>query len=131
METDGCYSLVGSNTFSGVTVDQNGLVSGIPAEADMVYVAAGDTIGYYTIVESISTGAELDEGRIKLDDSYHDESVWYHTNTDEDPLIHGSEPCVFPIGANGNGILNDFTASAPILTLAIGWYHGCMGVRGS
>ena len=129
VETDGCYSLVGSNTFSGVTVSQNGLVSGIPSESDMIQVAAGDVVGYYTIIQSISTGVELDEGRIKLDDSYHDEKVWYHTNTEEDPLIHGSEPCIFPIGTNG--ILNAFTTAAPILTLEIGWCHGCMGIKGS
>lgn len=126
MEKDGCYSLVGENTFHGLSVPYDGLVRGVPNESETITFSPGDVVGYYAYSNSNDSSnggggtGGLDEGRIILDEGYTNETAWYHTNTKSDPLTSGSDPCFFAVGNQADKTLQSFTSAAPVLSLDIG-----------
>lgn len=44
---DGCYGLVGENSFEDITATSDGLVSQTPEPSSIIGVSPGDVIGYY------------------------------------------------------------------------------------
>ena len=117
VEVDGCYSLIGENVLSDITPDKNGLVGTFVASGDGITVAPKDVVGLYTQFNGNIASGRSCNNEVMLDGSYLDESVWYHTNTEQDPLVHsGVASCPFPIGRN----LQSFTNSAPMLSIDMG-----------
>ena len=117
VEIDGCYSLVGENRFTSITLNTDDLVSETPEPSNIISVRPGDVVGYYTI----TNGNNPDEG-IQLNDDdvlFSTETVWYHTGTDEALMFRG-EMCPFPVSASSNsGFLTQSTDFGPIVSANI------------
>ena len=111
MQSDGCYSLVGENRFTSITL-ANGLVSETPEATNVVSVRPGDVVGYFSITELSSNGG------IQL---HHElltrETVWYHTSTGDNPLMAGVQSCPFPVGSESDRILSSSTNLGPIVSI--------------
>lgn len=116
VDADGCYTLIGENTLTAVTKGENGLVSMIVPPGDVIAVVPDDVVGIYAQTDGDMDidSTDTSNQEITLDGSYEDESVWYHVNTEDDPLVHaGPISCPFPVGRN----LESFTSAAPILSI--------------
>lgn len=125
MEGDGCYKLVGENSFVNMSVSDNGIMKATPDNSTFISVLPGDVVGYYiysTVNGNVSGGGEgsMGEGRTKLDARSANETVWYHSNTKSDPLISGTDSCYFAVGNKENRTLQSFTTAAPIFSLQLG-----------
>ena len=121
-ETNGCYTLVGYNTFNKVGTFAEGLVRAVILEEDYITVNPGDVVGLYAS-GSNNTGGEAGP-RIRLDESYTNETIWYHVNTPSIPLTYGSNPCYFSTGKESDRTLRSLTNMAPVLSVNMGkWIH--------
>lgn len=122
VSVDGCYGLVGENIFLDVTAAKDGLVSMMPSRCTVIKVAPGDVVGYFTELNgTTSTICTRNSTEIKLDVSYTEESIWYHTNTREEPLVNsGSTICPFPVGPESDKTLRSHMRAAPMLSVDIG-----------
>ena len=118
VEIDGCYSLVGENRFTSITLNTDDLVSETPEPSNIISVRPGDVVGYFTITNRNNPN----EG-IQLNDENEDfsrEIVWYHTSTDKDPLMFRGEMCPFPVSASSNNaLLTQSTDFGPIISANI------------
>ena len=105
---------MGENQYDNIqlVVDSGGLVNETVPSSNIITVQPGDVVGYYT--ESENGGNE----GIQLDTSYSDETIWYHTNSDDDPLIFLNGDCPYPIGSQS--VLKSSTNAGPILSVEIG-----------
>ncbi len=77
-DTDGCYSLVGSNFVNnGIAANVHNvrscIVIDVP-ENDQVVVEPGDVVGFYTDHDDGTGGVELDEGA-----QFANLEVWYRS----------------------------------------------------
>ena len=119
MNSDGCYGLVGENTFTNITLS-GCLVSVTPEPTNIITVQPGDVVGFYAVVGN----ARSSDG-IQLDTSFTGESVWYHRNTDNDPLTTRGEisVCPFPAGSQSDKVLKSFTNAAPMLSVDLSKQH--------
>lgn len=124
---DGCYAIVGESAFTNVVAEQDGLVSKWLDPEDMIGVSPGDVVGYYSQTDASGADSANDTG-VRLDRSYTEERVWYHVNTEEDPLMTaGLVTCLFPTGTQSNRILRSFTSAAPVISIDMGmWSHACV-----
>ncbi len=112
VQESGCYSLVGENRFTTISLN-DGLVYETPEPSNILTVQPGDVVGYFTLSRN-----GKDDG-IQLDNNQMIDSVWYHTNTDSDPLIYGGLECPFPVGSSTGRLLRSFTSAAPVLSVSI------------
>ena len=117
MNTDGCYGLVGENEFTSISSPNynNGLVSVTPEPTNIITAQPGDVVGFYA-----SSRMGPNDG-IQLDTSFTGESVWYHRNTDDDPLTTSGmvSVCPYPVGSQSGRILMSSTNAAPMLSVDI------------
>ena len=115
METDGCYSLVGENRFSRITLVGR-LVSETPEPTNIISVQPGDVVGYFaTSTRAINNGITV----TIHEDLLTGETVWYHTDTEMEPLIPSGEFCPFPVGSESDRILRSSTNLGPIVSVLI------------
>lgn len=114
---DGCYSLVGYDRYSGV-LGHAGLVSKVSKPSQRISFHSGDVIGLFIIRRHNFSIPSPRKGGIKLDTSYSEEAVWYHVNSQLDPLKVGNESCPVPVGPGR--MLKNFINAAPLLSLQIG-----------
>ena len=116
VNTDGCYGLVGENRFPSITLGDQGLVSETPEPTNIITVQPRDVVGFFVI----SHRANTNDG-IYLDSNFNEESVWYHRNTVDDPLVGIADPaiCPHPVGSQTNRVLISSTNAAPILSVDI------------
>ena len=114
VETTGCYSLVGSNRFTSVPLnDRVALVTPLPQER--IQFQPGDVLGFY--VESTRGG---DRGVVILNDlseqgdnGYETEEVWH---ADISNAVVPNFNCPFSVGSAG--VLNTFTRAAPVISIS-------------
>ena len=107
VDTDGCYTTIGSNYFPDIVLDSDRAVRETPLASERIEVQPGDVIGFH-----LTTILDKDDG-IQLAEDYTEESVWYTTGT-----LSGSNPsCPFPVGENR--MLSSFTNLAPRITAAV------------
>ena len=118
VESDGCYSMVGENRFTSIMFDN--VIEATPEPRNLISVRPGDVVGYFhTTNEGFSAS-----GGIQLQNELKRETIWYHTNTDADPLMAtGDETCPFPVGVQAGRILRSSTSRGPIISLDIGKLH--------
>ena len=114
VNSDGCYGLVGENVFTRISSPylNNGLISVTPEPTNRITARPGDVVGFYAVSR---------KGGIQLDTSFTGESVWYHRNTDNDPLVSRGEAsvCPFPVGSQADRVLRSSTNAAPMLSVDI------------
>ncbi len=113
VDTDGCYTLHGSNNFPNIpladpdTADR-GIVTGVVLpESERIEVQPGDVVGFY--LES----SRSDSDGIIYDEYREDESVWYTTGQ----FTGGGLTCPFPVGQGRT--LSSFVESAPLITATV------------
>lgn len=119
VDTNGCYSMVGYDRYSGV-LGYRGLVSKVSKPSRRITFHAGDVIGLLIFRHYNSSIPSPKKGGIKLDTSYSEEVVWYHVNSQLDPLKVGKESCPLPVGPGRK--LRDSINAAPLLSLQTGIY---------
>ena len=114
VKTTGCYSLVGTNRFSSVSLmNQVAMVTPLPQER--IEFQPGDVLGFY--VENTDRN---DGGVVIVTDSieqgtngYETEEVWY---ADLSNAVIGNLVCPYPVGR----VLNTFTNAAPVISVSYG-----------
>lgn len=123
VDSDGCYSLVGEDAFSqnleGFT---GGLVSADLGPSTAITVQPGDVIGYFTSSDSNDNSRSRINREIGIplfEPDSDSESVWYHSNTPEEPLLIGPGACRFPVGLGSDRILRSSTNAAPAFSVDI------------
>ena len=109
---DGCYRLVGENTFHEIDLEDGGLVCESPELGTEIPVQPGDVVGFHIDHES----GPGNRG-IQLDDSYSTERVWFQENA----TPTGESGCMFPVGDGRT--LRMFTNHAPILSVTLGEFE--------
>ena len=115
--SNGCYSLVGSNRFTSISLmNQVAIVTPLPQ--NRIQFAPGDVLGFF--VESAherpnDRGVVILSDRITLGDrGYETEEVWYADMSN--PLI-GPAHCPFPVGSSR--VLSSFTNAAPVISISV------------
>ena len=121
VESDGCYSMVGENRFSG-TLSRDGGAVLTPSPANVISVRPGDVVGYYQTANRNGSGILLNE------DLLRNETVWYQVNPEPGlPMTTGDESCPLPVGTQPDRILTSSHSLGPIISLDIG--KGLFGDR--
>lgn len=125
VSSDGCYNLVGQNSFYDITAESGPIVTLEPS--DVITVFPGNVVGYYVYYTQSNSEDPNIESVIKLNVNYSEESVWYHTNTKEDPLFTSGSPdtCLFAVGTEPDRAIKSFTNAAPILSLNMSKSNHC------
>ena len=114
VESDGCYSMVGENRFSG-TLSRDGGAVLTPSPANVISVRPGDVVGYYQTANRNGSGILLNE------DLLRNETVWYQVNPEPGlPMTTGDESCPVPVGMQPDRILTSSHSLGPIISLLIG-----------
>ena len=106
----GCYSLVGENRFTNITLIYRA-VSETPEPTNIISVQPGDVVGYY-VLSSIDDddGIQMDSG----DDSIN---IYYNEDNGRNPISLGPDSCQVSVGIEG--LLTISTYAAPQLSIDI------------
>ena len=116
VQESGCYSRVGSNTFTLMSQDSR-LAVVTPPPQERITIQPGDVLGFHvkssgrdtigvTLLEDFNTTGER---------NYKLEEVWY-ANVEQ--LVISNRNCPFAVGSKGQ--LNMFTRAAPVISVSIG-----------
>ena len=107
----GCYSLVGSNRFTSIPLAGD-VARVTPSPQDYIQFQPGDVLGFY-----VEGGREDDNGVNILTNpsSFTLERVWYG---DVDSPTSRSGSCPYSVG--GDGVLDELTRAAPVISIATG-----------
>ena len=115
--SNGCYSLVGSNRFTSISL-MNQIAIVTPLPQNRIQFEPGDVLGFF--VESAREWPD-DRGVVILSDritrgdgGYETEEVWYANMSN--PTI-GNAQCPFPVGYNR--ILSSFINAAPVISISV------------
>ena len=114
----GCYSLVGSNRFTSISL-MNQVAVVTPLVQNRIQFESGDVLGFF--VESARDNMPDDRGVVILGDritpgdgGYETEEVWYADMSN--PVI-GNAICPFPVGSNR--VLSSSTNAAPVISVSV------------
>ena len=108
VQDTGCYSLVGQNLFTSITMLNDHAITGL-VPTNTLQVSIGDVVGLY-VFNPIADGRG-----IQLDTS-NPASFWYATGA---TLSAGNPDCPLPVGA-GRALSLSRTDAAPIITVGVG-----------
>lgn len=118
VHTTGCYSLVGNNRFTSVTLS-GGVAKVTPLPQNWIQFQPGDVLGFY--VESSRRNNAASRGVVVLNDlevrgdrRSQREEVWYANIAHYPPYSH---ECPYPIGYY-YGVLHIFTNAAPVISIS-------------
>ena len=107
VESDGCYSLVGENSVTSVTLLE-GVIRETPSVAERIVVQPGDVVGFRLEGQYPSANPG-----VVVDRSYPREAVWYG-NIAPGPAAH----CPYPVGITRR--LRSSTNRGPLITASLG-----------
>ena len=116
VETNGCYSLAGSNRLTTVPPNSSIVVFTLPPD-DRIQFQPGDVLGFY-----VDGAQRLNEAGVVMlndfsergDKGYETEQVWYGTVADI--IINPDPDCLFSVGLRRH--LNTFTNAAPVISVS-------------
>ena len=106
----GCYSLVGNNRFTSISVS-GGVARVTPSPQDYFQFRPGDVLGFY--VEEAKTSSDIYNPGVVILTSYEDitgftsELVW-HASIAPTMATSQNGDCPYSVGRNG-GVLNTST----------------------
>lgn len=123
VKTSGCYSKVGNNTFTSVSLS-NDVAMVTPLPQDRIDFQPGDVLGF-SVIEARGTGrgvVVLHDSQTSGDGGYETEEVWYGTAAS--PLSDSN--CPYPVGSTR--VLNTNIRGAPVMTVSYSklmalWYY--------
>ncbi len=119
VDTDGCYTMQGTNHFSPISLadpgtPDRGIVTGVPLESERIEVQPGDVVGFYLESSRLTSDGIQFAGDNDNTSPYTDETVWFAT----DSLTPRPEAtCMYPVGTSG--LLNSSTNLAPLITATV------------
>ena len=116
--TEGCYSLVGNNTFTSVSLSkQIAVVTPLPQER--IDFQPGDVLGFRLKNTEKNDGGVvlLKDSATERDGDYETEEVWH---ADFNSLTFGTGECQLAVGSQLGGGLNTFTNAAPVISVGYG-----------
>ena len=121
MNRDGCYGLVGQNAFSNTLQSHSLVTEYTPEPTNIITVQPGDVVGFFAETRL----GMIRAAGIQLDTSFTGESVWYHRNTRDNPLIiRGNQAlCPYPVGSDSDKSLRSSTNAALILSADVCKYY--------
>ena len=109
VEITGCYSLVGNNRFTSVSLTaQVAIVTPLPQA--QIEFQPDDVLGL-SVENTILLIDSLEQG----DNGYETEEVWY---ADVSDAIIGHRECPNPVGTQPGRILNTITSAAPVISIS-------------
>ena len=117
VEVDGCYSLIGQDTYADIELDRDGLVDRTLEPEGFLPVQPGDVVGYF--MSRVGRTGERDGIQLEPREEDEGEEVWYQSDAAV-PLVLGSGLCLFSVGVEDGRTLMSFTNSAPILRVDVG-----------
>ena len=106
----GCYSLVGNNRFTSISLsDQVAVVT--PSPQDYIQFRPGDVLGFY-----VAEARENNNGVVVLTSpsSFTSELVWYASIV---PTMATSQNGDCPYSIGSTGVLNTVTHAAPVISI--------------
>ena len=112
----GCYSLVGNNRFTAISLSDGVALSlaPVPSASNYIQFQPGDVLGVY-----VEEAKDADDGVVILTrGSFTSELVWYASIA---PTMATSQngDCPYSVGSNG-GVLNTLTLAAPVISIETG-----------
>ena len=127
VETTGCYSLLGNNRFTSVTlISLVAIITPLPQER--IIFQPGDALGF-----SVENTNRDDGGAVLLmdysergDGAFETEEVWYG-DASNPVFVPANGQCPFPVGSQSGRILNTFTSAAPVISVSYSKtiHHAC------
>ena len=112
----GCYSLVGNNRFTSISLSGGVAESLVPSSSNYIMLQPGDVLGVY--VEEARSG---NDGVVILnsdvDESFTSELVWYASIA---PTMATSQNGDCPYSVGSRGVLNTLTQAAPVISISTG-----------
>ena len=110
VQENGCYSMVGENRYTSISLQRGGKVSETPEPSNILSVQPGDVVGCYTFSRRGTNDGILLDVRRSFD------SVWYHTGT----VNNNRQPdCPLPVGTETDRSLAFSTNAAPVLSVDV------------
>ena len=113
----GCYSLVGNNRFTSISVS-GGVAVVTPSPQDyIIHFQSGDVLGFY--VEDAKSSYYGSPGVVILTSpsQFTSESVWFAKIAGTTKASQNGD-CPYSVGSNG-GVLNTLTRAAPVISISI------------
>ena len=112
-----CYSLVGNNRFSAISLSDDVAKSLVPSPSDYIMFQPGDVLGVY-----VENAREYDDGVVILTTSgdtstFTSESVWYASIA---PTLASSQNGDCPYSVGSSGALNTLINGAPVISISTG-----------
>ena len=107
----GCYSLVGSNRFSQISLTNN-VIKVIPSARDYIQFRPRDVLGFY-----VENAKDNQHGVVVLTSpgSFTSEILWYASIT---PSMTTSQNRDCPYSVGSSGVLNTLTRAAPVISIS-------------
>ena len=112
----GCYSLVGNNRFSAVSL-RGGVAIVTPSPQDHIQFRPGDVLGFYVEDVARTVHPYQTSNGIVLKTSpsrFTSELVWYGK---VDPTVAASKNLDCPYSVGSDGILKTPTRAAPVISI--------------
>ena len=111
----GCYSLVGNNKFTSISLDDGVASPLLPSPSDYIMFQPGDVLGIY-----VEEARGDDDGVVILTSfsgttTFTSESVWYAIPSE---TTSQNGDCPYSVGSNG--ILNTVTTGAAVISISTG-----------
>ena len=118
----GCFSLVGNNRFSRISLDSDQVARATPSPQDYIQFQPGDVLGFY-----VEEARDADNGVVILTSydgstSFTSELVWYASIA---PAMATSQNGDCPYSVGSSGVLNTLTRAAPVISISTGMNRGC------
>ena len=114
VQTTGCYSLVGINRFTSVSLTNSGAVV-TPLPQEWIEFQPGDVLGFNMENTNGDEGGVviLMDSSERRDSGYETEEVWY---ADFSNLIFGFEEYQLVVGSQPGRALNTMISAAPVIS---------------
>ena len=106
MQNNGCYSLVGENRFTSISLGDGGLVSETPEPSNIISLQPGDVMGYYTF--NRIDPENIRKYGLQLDTDYTDDIVWYLADINTDLITIEATNCPLPVGDRPDRLLSTY-----------------------
>ena len=113
LDGTGCYSLVGNNRFTSVSLS-NGLAVVTPSPQNYVQFQPGDVLGFY-----VEDARQTNDGVVLVtSENFARNTVWYASIA---PSMATSQTGSCPYSVGNNGVLNTATRGrAPVISIKTG-----------
>ena len=111
----GCYSLVGNNRFTSISVS-DGVAVVTPSPQDYIQFRSEDVLGFY--VEDATSSHYPNPGVVILTSPsrFISESVWFASIAGTAKTSRSGD-CPYSVGSSG--VLNNLTRAAPVISISI------------